>query len=372
VGVDGKDVVITSVQLSGSAYAQWQTVANTHQALLQELRRQPGIRAAGATNFLPFETGWRNPVNLSTQPVADAQELPQMQQHVVTDGYFEAMGARLVTGRFFDAHDTSASEGVAIVNESFVKRFSPTEPIVGRQVMSYSQQVGPLGRNLLVTAGPDQHPVFPPLRVIGVVDDVRNTALGQPIEPTVYFPDAQFTFRSVQVAISAVSTEAAVSGMKNALHAIAPDTPLGTVETWTHKLSARTAEPQLLMTTLSTFAVLAAVLAGIGVYGLFSWTVALRKRELAIRLTLGARPSAVGGRVLAQSLTLVLVGAGVGWAIVRLSQGLLARVLFDITATDSASAAAAGGVLVAASLVAAIPATLRAMRVDPAQTLRGD
>jgi ABC-type antimicrobial peptide transport system permease subunit len=116
--------------------------------------------------------------------------------------------------------------------------------------------------------------------------------------------------------------------------------------------------------------VLAAILAALGVYGLFSWAVALRRRELAIRLTLGARPAGVGGLVLRQAALLVATGLVGGLAIVRASQGVLARVLFDVSPGDATSTVAAAALIVATALAACVPPAVKAMRVDPVEGLR--
>jgi ABC-type antimicrobial peptide transport system permease subunit len=124
------------------------------------------------------------------------------------------------------------------------------------------------------------------------------------------------------------------------------------------------------MTLLVFFAALAAILAALGVYGLFSWTVALRRRELAIRLTLGARPAAVGAFVLKQGALLIGFGLVAGWLVVRLAERLLVRVLFDVSPGDISSTALAAGLLLTASVLACLPPTIRAMRVDPVEGLR--
>jgi ABC-type antimicrobial peptide transport system permease subunit len=118
------------------------------------------------------------------------------------------------------------------------------------------------------------------------------------------------------------------------------------------------------------FGGLAGLLAALGVYGLFSWSVALRTRELAIRLTLGARPAAVGGLVLRQSVVLIAVGLTAGLVLIRVVENLLSRVLFEVKPGDVTSAVVASGLLVAAALVACIPPALRAMRVNPIEGLR--
>src|SRR5262245_11840905 len=159
---------------------------------------------------------------------------------------------------------------------------------------------------------PDGHRVQPRLRVIGVVSDIQNVALGLPVEPAVYYPTRQFPFGAVTVAIAARDRAAAEAALKSALKAVSPNTPVGKIETWGDRFRARTAEPRLLMTTLTMFGALAAFLAALGVYGLFSWSVALRKRELAIRLTLGAKPSGVAAAVIRHCAVLAIVGLKAG------------------------------------------------------------
>jgi len=137
-------------------------------------------------------------------------------------------------------------------------------------------------------------------------------------------------------------------------------------------MASRTTEPRLLMMLLTFFGGAAAFLAALGVYGLFSWSVAQRTRELAIRSTRGAQPVSVGASVLRQSLALVAVGLVVGFAIVRLSEAALQRVLFDLSPHDPGSLAAAGALLLIIALAACVPAAMRALRVDPVEGLRAE
>ena len=137
-------------------------------------------------------------------------------------------------------------------------------------------------------------------------------------------------------------------------------------------MAERTAEPRLLMTVLLFFGALAALLAALGVYGLFSWSVALRTRELAIRLTLGAPPARVGALVIRQGAALVGAGVVLGLVIVRLAESALTRVLFEVSPSDAGSTVAATGLLIVAALVACAPPAIRAMRVDPVEGLRAE
>jgi predicted permease len=375
IGVDGRDVVLASVQLAlVSAQGRWEQLATMHATILDHVRRQPGVLSAGATNILPLEHGWRNGFQHADQPPVAEDDRPSAQYVSVSDGWFETMGVPLRAGRTFTAHDTPDTEAVAIVNETLARRHFAGRSAVGGVLLDVPSQIGPLGRNLKWTIAADGHRTPPAggWRVIGVVADIQNQALGLPVEPAVYLSTRQFPFGSVSLAIAAPDRATAVTAVRNALKTVSPDTPLGTVETWPAHLGARTAEPRLLMTTLTAFGLLAGALAALGVYGLFSWSVALRQRELAIRLTLGAQPSLVGAGVVRRSAGLVAVGLGLGLGLVQAARGLLDAVLFGVTAHDPASIASGAALLFGAAILASLPPAWRAMRVDPVAGLRAE
>ncbi|MEZ5316594.1 MAG: ABC transporter permease [Vicinamibacterales bacterium] len=374
-GVGNPDVVTTSVQIPEAAYPDWTETGALHSTILERLREQPGIRGAGAANFLPLEVGWRQPVAIEGDVLpAQTSDLPRAQFHSASEGYFEAIGATKVSGRFFDARDTPAAPGVVVVNASFARRY--LEGRTGRVVlMTGTAGIGPLGRNLMprtpIAFGGQQVPVAK-FEVVGVVADIRDAPLGQDVEPAVYFSARQFPFRSMFLAIDAVDAPTALAALRETLRATAPGIPVTSASTWAQRLRARTAEPRLLMVVLIGFGALAALLASLGVYGLFSWTVALRRRELAIRLTLGARPVSVGAAVVRQGTVLVAIGLVAGWGLVRAADTALSRVLFEVRTMDAASLGTAALVLASAALIACLPPAIRAMRVDPAEGLRID
>jgi predicted permease len=378
-GVDANQVVTTTVQLSGQAYNSWRVVGQTHAAIIEQIRQQPGVQAVGASNFLPLEVGWRGPFGIDGQPApARPEDAPQAQYHSVSEGYFEALGAQMAEGRGFEVFDIPESAPVVIVNETFAKRFLSEGAAVGRVITSMTTGIGPLGLNL-IRARPapppgQQLPHLPPTRyeVVGVVKDVRNVPLGQTVEPALYFSTRQFPFREQFVAVRAADASAALAAIRNGLKNAAPSVPMATAQTWGERFARRTAEPRLLMTILVFFGALAGLLAALGVYGLFSWSVALRTRELAIRLTLGARPLTVGGLVVRQSAVLVAIGLVVGLVVIRAAESALTRVLYEVSPSDIGSTVGASGLLLAAALIACIPPALRAMRVDPVEGLRAE
>lgn len=384
-GIDAGDAVISSVQLSGRDYADWRKTGRVHGAIIDSIRRQPGVIAAGGSNFLPFEVGWRGGFGIQGEPPpARPEDAPQVQYLSVSDGHFEAMGATMAQGRAFTAADEMDSPGVVIVNETFAQRFFPDGRAIGRVITTTSGAIGPLGLNLVrirprppgtpppPPGSPPPHNPPTPFEVIGVVKDVRNAPFGQPVEPALYFTTRQYTFREQFLTVKAADRAAAIAAIRSALQQEAPNVPMGTARTWGERFATRTAEPRLLMTILLVFGALAGLLAALGVYGLFSWSVALRKRELAIRLTLGARPAAVGALVVRQSAVLVIAGLAIGIAIIRLAESALARVVFGVTTSDATAVITASALLLIAALVACVPPALRAMRVDPVEGLRAE
>lgn len=381
-GVNAENVTIAPVQLSardvgapprgGTVETVWIPTADVHARILDEIRQQPGVIAAGHANFLPFSVGWRNRFLPDGQPrPARQEELPQAQMHSVSDGYFEAMGATLAQGRAFSAFDRLDSAGVVIVNESFARRHFADGSAVGKVIRTWTTAVGPLGTYIKAPGARAPHEGMPS-EIIGVVKDINNVPLGQAVEPAIYFTTRQFPFSEVFIAVQASDAGIAQTAIQNALKKVVPNVPMSTTQTWGEKFAAMTAEARLLMTILLFFGGLAALLAALGVYGLLSWSVALRTRELAIRLTLGAKPSTVGALVLGQSAVLVVAGLAVGLVFVRLAESALTRVVFGVTTTDALALVTASSLLLIAAVVACVPAALRAMRVNPVDGLRAE
>ncbi len=205
-----------------------------------------------------------------------------------------------------------------------------------------------------------------------MVRDVRNAPLGQSVEPAIYFSTRQFPFRELYLTVTASDRATAETGIQSALATVAPDVPMATIRTWGDRFAERTAKSRLLMVVLVFFGTLAGLLAAIGVYGLVSWSVALRTRELAIRMSLGAKPRRIGRLVAGQTVVLVVGGLGVGLALIRLSEGALTRVLYQVELSDVTSTLAASGLLLTAALIACVRPALRAIRMDLVKGLRAD
>jgi putative ABC transport system permease protein len=360
-GFDPAGVLTAGVQLNGAAYRAWPAVEQFHFTLVESLRQQPGVVAAGAANFLPLAPGWRIGFSVQGAPPPRPGDEPTAQYHSVTDGYFEALGVPLLRGRLFDAHDTASSRGVVVVNEAFVRRYLPNEDPVGKTILSLATQIGPLGASLMK----DRAHV-----VIGVVQDVKNMSLQTPAEPAIYHSMRQFPFRHVYLVVRGTDdarvAEAIVSSVRRADAA----QPRPDLRGMANVIGESFARPQFLMFVMWVFAASAVALAGLGIYGLLAYTVAERQQELSIRLALGARPGGVLLMIVGQGLRLAIAGSVAGLAIAYLAARNISSMLYGVRPDDPAVLAAGVAVAVCAAVAACLLPAMRAARLDPIAGLR--
>ena len=361
-GVHAAGVVTATMQLAATGYPTWPKVEQGYHTLLETLRRQPGVAAAGAASALPLDPGWRMPFRVEGR-AAQASDYSVAQHICVSSGYLESLGATLVGGRTFTNDDRLDTEPVIVVNQSFARRVFPGESAVDRRIVSTARNIGPLGFNARSPG---------PFRIVGVVADVHQAPLGQAAEPVIYHTLRQFPYRPMILVARGADTAAIATAMRSALRELDPTIPLSNVTTLEDRFLARTAPPRLLMYVLIAFAVLTGTLAAIGVYGLLACVVNDRRRELAIRLALGAQPRALARTVTLQGIGLAATGVVIGLAVAQLSRGLLQAVLFRTQTTDLAAIAVTAVLLLAASALACLAPARRAARVAPVEGLRGE
>jgi putative ABC transport system permease protein len=365
-GVVGEGVVTATIQLEVAKYPQWADVEQFYTTLLETVRRQPGVEVAGTANAIVLEPGWRMPYAVEGRPPARQDEAPIAQLVTVSSGYFETFRAKLVSGRFFADADRVTSEPVVVINETMARRVFAGEKPLDHRIVSTAQQIGPLGRNLLTSR--DVRSVA--FRIVGIVADVHQAPIGQAAEPVIYHVQRQFPFRAMAIVARGQSTATVTAGLRQALRSIDPAVPLSNVRTMTERLVSATAAPRLLMGVLTTFAILTGLLAAIGVYGLMAWMVNERRRELAIRLALGAQPASLARLVTSHGLGLAAAGVIIGLTGAQLARGLLQTVLFRTTTTDTASIASAAALLIVAAALACVAPAWRAARVAPIEGLK--
>ena len=361
-GIVPDGVLTTSLQLPGITSKNWPDAEQFYATLLDRLRKQHGVEAAGASNFLPLQAGWRSHFNVEGYPPPRAGDEMMAQAHSVSDGYFETFQARRVAGRFFTPHDGPAGEPVVIVNQSFARRYFAREDALDKRLTHVPMGIGPLGRNLMHRGAP--------FRIVGVVADIQQAPIGQPMEPAMYFSSRQFPFSAMSLVLRGRDMSALTTAARNAVRQTNPSLALGDTRTMDERLRQATAEPRLLMFVLSAFAVVTGVLAAVGVYGLLTWVVNERRRELAIRLALGARPGLLARNVTIQGVTLVAIGALAGLGASRAAGTLLQAVLFQTGVSDPVAVGGTVALLLAAALAACALPAWRAARVEPLEGLR--
>jgi predicted permease len=361
-GVNARGVMTAAMQLPYAGYATWPKVDETYHTLLQAIRTQPGVQSAGAVSALPLDPGWRMPFQVEGR-AAQATDYSIAQHVCISSGYLETMGARLIAGRTFTADDRIDTDAVIVVNQTFARRVFPGEDAIGRRIISSARDIGPLGHNARGRG---------PFTIVGVVADIHQAPLSQTAEAVIYHTLRQFPYRPMILVARGTDAASVTAGMRAALRSLDPTLPLSGVRTMDDRFRTHAAAPRLLMFVLVAFATLTGTLAAIGVYGLLACVVNDRRRELAIRLALGAQPGALARMVTLQGLGLAAAGVAAGLLVAQFARSLLQAVLFQTRTTDVVSALAAAGLLLLAAAVACFAPARRAARVAPVEGLRGE
>ena len=362
IGINATGVVTATMQLTNDGYPTWTKVDQGYHALLEGIRTQPGVTAAGAVSAPPIDPGWRMPFQVEGRPAA-ATDYSVAQHITITSGYLETVGATLLDGRTFTADDRADTEPVVIVNQSFAQRMFPGEQPVGRRLISSVRNIGPLGQNVMGRG---------PFRIVGVIADIHQAPRAQATEPVIYHTLRQFPYRPMIIVARGADPGTVAAGIRTALRTMDPSIALSHVKTMDERLRASTDAPRLLMYVLMAFAALTATLAAIGVYGLLACVVNDRRRELAIRLALGAQPASLAKLITSQGIGLAAAGVVLGLFAAQLARGLLSAVLFQTRTTDVVAIAVTAGLLLLAAAVACLAPARRAARVAPVEGLRGE
>jgi predicted permease len=319
--------------------------------VLRRVKAVPGIESAGITDVLPLGSNRSWGIAAKGQ-VYTRSNYPNAFVRIVTDGYVPAMGVPLRAGRELLPSDNESSRPVILLNETLARRLWPGENPIGK---------------IVKTDRPERE-------VVGIVADVRHIALEQDSGSEMYLPMRQTgDYGSVQLVVRTILPPAALaSAVRAALRPIEPNLPANEFRTLQELVDKAVSPRRAIVVLLAGFAVFALILASLGIYGVISYSVNQRRREIGIRMALGATAGDLQGRILAQTLALaaagILLGTCGAWALGRVISGLL----FGVTATDPVTFA---GMLVLLTGIAGFAGYLparRASRVDPMLALRAD
>jgi predicted permease len=365
VGVDSTNVATVTVQLPPS-YQDWSRVARFYTALGDALRRRPEITAVGVANFLPLEPGWRVPYGAvgTTPRGGGSQSSEEVQIHSADEGYFATVRAPILRGRGLDAHDDSASRPVVVVNETLAKRTWPGEDPVGKLLLLPVRGIGPLGRRLTRDTA---H------LVVGVVRDIKNTSLKDNAEPAVFYSQRQFPFHAMQLVARGRGDLADLRQVIRAeIRRLDSGLPINEVKPLDRVLHASVDPSRFVMLLMTVFAGLALTIAAVGIYGILSYGVSRRRREIGIRLALGAEPRSIRRMIVREGLWLALVGCTIGVLVAQGAGKALSKFMYGVRPSDPMTIAAVLGAVTIVALLACLIPGARAAAEDPTGALRAE
>jgi predicted permease len=357
-GFDTGHLLTFKITLSQSRYGTDQSCITFFQQLLARISAVPGVRSASMESFPPFTgLGAATGVHILSQPSLAPSDLPVANVRVVGQDYFAAMSIPLRVGRLFDTQEVAEEKHVTIINQAFAEK--------------YLQGVNPLGQRAVIYMKSDAESESQPSEIIGVVGDVHQLGLDTAPEPTVYWPHPELVMSGMTILVRTSNDPLALlSTIRNQLQQLDPELPMAAVATMDQLLADSLSRARFTMFLLGIFALVALVLAAVGIYGLIAYSVSQRTQELGIRMAIGAQRRDILRLVLEQGTRLTLLGVAIGVLAALTLSRLLGSLLFGVNATDPLTFAGVAGLLAVVALLACLIPARRATRVDPMVALR--
>jgi predicted permease len=325
-----------------------------YEQLYQRLATLPGATSAALTDRVPL-TGGQGPapVAIGGRPIPPLSERAQANRHLVSPRYFATLGIRIVAGRDFDERDNIRVPHVVIINETFARRHFPGENPIGRTLVTGMAQL--------------------PSQIVGVVADVRSASLNAPPDSDYFLPSLQRpeAFTNLLVRTN-LSPAAILPAVREAVRSVDPDLPLLQPQPLSTRVARTVADRKLALMLLGGFAVLALVLASLGVYSVMAHLVTFRTSEIGLRMALGASPGVVMRMVLGHGRRLTLVGIVIGMAGALAVSRLLQQTLFEVDPASPVVYLALSVFLLLVTECASWFPARRATRIDPVIALRAE
>ena len=356
-GFSSERVAAFRIGLPGEAYPSDEARAAFFDQYLERVRALPGVTGASAVSILPLQPFIMR-IGFEIEAQSERFEEQSMDVRVVSPGYFETLGIPVRRGRALDATDRPGALPAAVINEAAARRFFADGD--------------PLGRTLVFGLGRDSTGETRGT-IVGVVGDVKLSELGEDPMPTAYFAHPQVAFGSMNVVVRTQAEPLALTArLRDELHALDPNLPLDGIRTLENVVAESVAQPRFYMLLLLLFAAVALVLAAVGIFGVMSFAVAQRRREIGIRMALGAPQTNVLRLVVGQALWLTGAGILIGLAAALGMTRLLESLLYGVAATDALALAGATALLATTALAASWLPARRAARMDPLLALKGE
>jgi predicted permease len=349
-------VLTFELSLPAAKYPDQAHLVSLYREALGRLRALPGVQAAAVAEVVPLGGATEGTaIRIPGRPQANSLDIPISNYTVVSPGYFSAVGTPILRGRAFLESDDANSAPVTVISESMARKFWPGRDPLGKQV------------------GP-RSPIYPAATIVGIAADVKRISLRDDPPPEMYVPYTQKIWPSLEtmnIVLRTTEDPAAVAtSAREAVESVDPDLPLANVKPLEEVVKASMTSTRFTMLLLAAFGALALLVATVGMYGVVSYSVAHRTREIGIRMSLGARRRDILQLVLGQGARLAGLGIAIGLAAsLGVTQGMR-NSLYGVRPTDPVTFAAVSLLLLCVSLLACYVPARRAMRVDPATTLR--
>jgi len=358
LGFDQEKLLAARVSLPSAEYQSREKRQAYWSAAYERLARLPGVEVVGSADGIPF-SGWNVQAEMSIQgrpPVRQGDELDAHYQNVSPD-YLKAIGTRIVAGRGLTTADRDSFNLVGVINETMAKtEFAGSDPIGQR----------------IKWGGPDSE--WPWITIVGVVSDFRHWRLPQPMQPALYVPQLASPSLSQTIVLrtSLAEPRSLEASVRSAMRDLDRDAPAYQFQTFEQVVSSSLWRQRLQGNVLGLFAIMALLLAAMGIYGVISHGVTQRTRELGVRMALGASRRKVAALILAQGGRLAVTGVAIGLATAFLLRKAVAQLLYGVAPSDPVTFILVPIVLVAVALVSSLIPALRATRVDPAVAMRAE
>jgi len=349
-GFDPDHTLATQVALSGSRYREPAAINNFYQQAIEKLSAIPGVQSSAAVAALPIAGNFGSRYfGVEGKPAQPPGQGFNANVNVATPGFFATMSIPFIAGRDFDNRDVQGSQDVVIINQEAVKRYWPDEDPLGQRI-----SVG----NRLRT-------------IVGVVGSVRQSGLDAEPRPEMYWPYSQVSVPFGALVVRTTGDpKALTSAVRAAMRELDKDLPLYGIKPVADVIADSVAPRKFNMLLLGVFAGLALVLAAVGLYGVMSYAVSMRTREIGIRMALGASQKRVLGLVVGQGLILTGSGVAIGLIASFFLTRLMTSLLYGVNPTDAITFGGISLLLIGVSTMASVVPAQRAMKVDPMVALR--
>ena len=353
-GFETENMVKAEISLPRFQYSrpeQWAAFTNE---LMTRLQAKPGLHDSAIAVPLPILDNSINlPFAIAGNPPPERGAADTANYVATSPGYFRVMGISLIRGRLFSEDDSASRPPVALISETLARRYFPGENPLGRQLIFGFPPHGDVSRE-----------------IVGVVADIHDVSIASNPGPMMYVPFAQVPFWGSEVVVrSNLSAAEIAAAIRTETHNIDKDLPVTEIESFPQAMHASVAEPRFRTLLLGLFSAIALLLAAIGIFGVISFSVSLRTREIGVRMALGATPTSIRRLVIAESAKLVLFGLAAGIPAALILTHFLSALLFGVTPTDPLTFIGVALLLMLVALAAAYLPARRAIRIDPMVSL---